>query len=54
MFFITHRLSTVRPADLIVLMDKGVVMETGDHRTLMQRQGWYYALVQSQAQEGLN
>ena len=29
-------------------------METGDHNGLMQRQGWYYALVQSQAQEGLN
>ena len=53
-FFITHRLFTVRPADLIVLMDQGVVMETGDHSDLMQRQGWYYALVQSQAQEGLN
>ena len=53
-FFITHRLSTVRPADLIVLMDQGVVMETGDHDTLMQRQGWYCALVQSQAMEGLN
>ena len=53
-FFITHRLSTVRPADLIVLMDQGVVMETGDHDTLMQRQGWYSALVQSQAMEGLN
>ncbi|MAH59163.1 MAG: multidrug ABC transporter, partial [Synechococcus sp. ARS1019] len=53
-FFITHRLSTVRPADLIVLMDQGVVMETGDHNALMQRQGWYYALVQSQAMEGLS
>ena len=53
-FFITHRLSTVRPADFIVLMDQGVVMETGEHNGLMQRQGWYYALVQSQAQEGLN
>ena len=53
-FFITHRLSTVRPADLIVLMAQGVVMETGDHDTLMQRQGWYSALVQSQAMEGLN
>ena len=50
-FFITHRLSTVRPADFIVLMDQGVVMETGEHNGLMQRQGWYYALVQSQAQE---
>ena len=53
-FFITHRLTTVRPADLIVLMDQGVVMETGDHNDLIERQGWYYALVQSQAQEGLN
>jgi ATP-binding cassette subfamily B protein len=53
-FFITHRLSTVRPADLIVLMDQGAVMEVGNHPDLMQRRGWYYALVQSQAQEGLN
>jgi ATP-binding cassette subfamily B protein len=53
-FFITHRLTTVRPADLIVLMDQGAVMEVGDHTDLMQRRGWYYALVQSQAQEGLN
>jgi ATP-binding cassette subfamily B protein len=53
-FFITHRLTTVRPADLIVLMDQGVVMETGIHKTLMQRQGWYYSLVQSQMQDGLS
>jgi ATP-binding cassette subfamily B protein len=53
-FFITHRLSTGRPADLIVLMDQGAVMEVGNHPDLMQRRGWYYALVQSQAQEGLN
>jgi ATP-binding cassette subfamily B protein len=30
------------------------VMEIGDHNDLIQRQGWYYALVQSQVQEGLN
>ena len=53
-FFITHRLSTVRPADRIVLMDNGAVMEVGDHTALMQRQGWYYALYQSQSEEGLN
>ena len=53
-FFITHRLSTVRPADMIVLMDQGAVMEVGDHSTLMQRQGWYYALYQSQSEEGLS
>jgi len=53
-FFITHRLSTVRPADLIVLMDQGAVMETGSHAQLMQQRGWYYALHQSQHQEGLS
>jgi len=53
-FFITHRLTTVRPADVIVLMDQGAIMEMGPHRDLMEQRGWYYALVQSQAQEGLS
>ena len=52
-FFITHRLSTVRPADTIVLMDQGAVMEVGNHQQLMAKRGWYYALHQSQNQEGL-
>ena len=53
-FFITHRLTTVRPADFIVLMDKGALMEVGSHKQLMSQQGWYYALFQSQNQEGLS
>ena len=53
-FFITHRLSTVRPADLIVLMDQGAIMERGSHGQLMQQRGWYYALYSSQNQEGLS
>ena len=53
-FFITHRLSTVRPADMIVLMDQGAVMEVGNHSNLMDRQGWYFALYQSQSQEGMS
>ena len=53
-FFITHRLSTVRPADTIVLMERGAVMEVGSHDVLMQQQGWYYALYQSQSQEGVS
>ena len=53
-FFITHRLTTIRPADMIVLMDQGAVMEVGDHATLIDQRGWYYALYQSQNQEGLS
>ena len=53
-FFITHRLATVRPADVIVLMDKGAIMELGSHADLIARQGWYYALHRSQSQEGEN
>ena len=53
-FFITHRLSTVRPADMIVLMDQGAVMEVGNHITLLARKGSYYALHESQNQEGLS
>ena len=44
----------MRPADVIVLMDQGAVMEMGDHSELMQRQGLYYALYQCQSQEGLS
>ena len=39
---------------MIVVMDQGAVMEIGDHASLLERQGWYYALYQSQAQEGLS
>jgi ATP-binding cassette subfamily B protein len=53
-FFITHRLSTVRPADFIVLMDRGAIMEVGSHKQLMAQLGWYYALFESQNQEGLS
>ena len=52
-FFITHRLSTVKPADFIVVMDRGAVMELGSHKQLIGQQGWYYALYQSQNQEGV-
>jgi len=50
-FFITHRLGTVKPADQIVLLDNGAVMEVGSHDQLMLQRGWYYALCQSQQQE---
>ena len=47
-FFITHRLSTVRRADLIVVMHQGAVVEKGTHEELMDRRGRYYALYRQQ------
>jgi ATP-binding cassette subfamily B protein/subfamily B ATP-binding cassette protein MsbA len=47
-FVIAHRLSTVRRADLILLMDNGRIMEQGTHEQLMQARGEYYAMVMRQ------
>lgn len=47
-FFITHRLSTIRNADLIIMMDKGSVVEQGTHDELMALKGRYFALFQQQ------
>ncbi len=47
-FFITHRLSTIRNADTILMMDKGSIVETGTHPELMDLQGRYYCLYQQQ------
>ena len=41
---IAHRLSTVRDADQIVVLDHGRVVETGDHASLLAGQGRYAAL----------
>ena len=50
-FFITHRLSTVRSADLILMMDQGAVVEQGTHKELMALKGRYYCLYQQQESE---
>jgi len=47
-FVIAHRLSTVRDADLIVVIDGGVVAETGTHEELCGRGGYYASLVERQ------
>ena len=45
---IAHRLSTVRDADEIVVLDRGTIVERGTHTELMERQGLYYYLVGQQ------
>jgi ATP-binding cassette subfamily B protein len=47
-FFITHRLSTIRNADLILMLDQGFVVEQGTHQQLMSEKGRYYCLYQQQ------
>ncbi len=42
MFIIAHRLSTVRSCDLIMVVEKGQIVESGAHDELMQQKGFYY------------
>ncbi|MDP1890017.1 MAG: ATP-binding cassette domain-containing protein, partial [Gemmatimonadaceae bacterium] len=48
-FIIAHRLSTVRRADLILLMEDGRIIERGTHETLMAAHASYFRMVQRQA-----
>lgn len=47
-FFITHRLSTIKNADVIIMMHQGSVAEIGTHDYLMSIKGRYYALSRQQ------
>ena len=47
-FIIANRLSTIRNADLIVVLDRGAIVEQGDHNELMARQALYYYLCSQQ------
>ena len=47
-FIIAHRLSTVRGAHRIVVLNKGSIQEIGDHASLLAKQGLYAHLYQTQ------
>lgn len=49
---IAHRLSTVKNADQIVVLEHGKVAETGDHQTLTKKKGKYFELVKNQLELG--
>lgn len=48
---VTHRLSTVRKAHRIIMLDQGRIIEQGSHQDLMSRQGAYYRLWMAQDEE---
>ena len=48
MLMIAHRLSTIRSCDIIYVMDKGQVVEVGNHESLLSKKGYYYRLYISQ------
>ena len=47
-FVVAHRLSTIRTADVILVMNAGHVVEQGTHEALLKKQGFYYRLYNSQ------
>ncbi len=47
-FVIAHRISSVKNADLILVLEKGAVAERGTHRQLLEKKGIYYRMVQDQ------
>lgn len=53
---VSHRLSTVRAADVIIGFEQGTAVERGTHEELLERKGVYFTLVtlQSQGDQALN
>ncbi|MFH5835423.1 ABC transporter ATP-binding protein [Proteiniclasticum sp. C24MP] len=50
-FIVAHRLSTIRSADRILVIDKGEILEAGTHEELLKRRGHYYELYTNQFME---
>lgn len=49
---VAHRLSTVKNANQIIVLEKGTIIEIGNHQTLIQNKGAYYNLVKNQLELG--
>ena len=47
-FIIAHRLSTLKNADRLIVLDKGYIVEIGTHKQLIEKKGYYYQLVNAQ------
>ena len=47
-FIVAHRLSTIKDADVILVMNNGNIVEQGNHKELLAKQGFYYTLYNSQ------
>ena len=47
-FIVAHRLSTIREANVILVMNDGHIVEQGDHQSLMNQNGFYARLYNSQ------
>ena len=47
-FIVAHRLSTIKNADVILVMNKGNIIEKGTHEELLSQHGFYYNLYNSQ------
>lgn len=47
-FIVAHRLSTIREADVILVMKEGKIIEQGNHEVLMKKEGFYHHLYESQ------
>ena len=47
-FIIAHRISSIRDADLILVMDNGRILESGTHEQLLEKKGYYYTVFSHQ------
>ncbi len=46
-FIVAHRLSTIKEADVILVMKDGKIIEQGNHEELLEKRGFYYKLYNS-------